>query len=108
MEIETILSSRATELNQVKTWLKEEFSKYRKGFYGNWDTIQEAWEDNRFYVLLCKGEAIGFLIFRRSGPIANIMAFDIRPSMRSKGFGKKHSLLKLILKSPKSVELKEE
>ncbi|MEQ5790656.1 GNAT family N-acetyltransferase [Muricauda sp. NFXS6] len=89
METHTKISSSPNELTQIKSWLRKEKHETGNGFYGNWDIIKEAWEDKRCLILLNKKSVVGFLVYRKIGPIANIMVFDIKPVLRKKGLGRK-------------------
>ncbi|RDY60213.1 GNAT family N-acetyltransferase [Flagellimonas nanhaiensis] len=89
MQTKTRISSTPSELTQIKSWLKKESDETGVGFYGNWNTIQEAWEKKRCFILLHKKSVVGFLVYRTTGPVANIMVFDVKPGLRKEGFGRK-------------------
>lgn len=73
----------------VKNWLFDEWNKTNSGFYCNWDTISDEFEDNNVSVITKNDKAIGFVVHRIHDLIAVIDIVEIKPSERKQGVAKK-------------------
>jgi predicted GNAT family acetyltransferase len=74
--------------SQIREWLIEENENSGEGFLCNWSVISKAFNENRVITFTEKDFPIGFLVYRKSELILNIVIAEIKPSHRRKGIGK--------------------
>ena len=74
------------ELTEIKRWLKKE-STIDKGFYHNWDIIENANLKNEIFIIKKESEVVGFLVWTDKEICAEIDIFEIKPEHRRKGIG---------------------
>jgi GNAT superfamily N-acetyltransferase len=96
-------------LIQIKSWLYEEHTKNINGFYGNYCTIKEGFDNKKLLVVIHKELAIGYCVFRINGKTAELSIANIKSEYKRKGVGRKLSIYlesKLIKKGVKAIDLK--
>ena len=78
-----------TELSEIKNWLHIELkeSPNDKGFYHNWNIIEQAYLDNKMFIIKNETSVIGFLVWTKKEICAEIDIFEIIPSYRKQGIG---------------------
>ncbi len=79
----------AIQLNEIKEWLEYEDKQSNKGFFCQWNTIENALKKGNGILLTNEEDkaAIGFLTFYISDKIVDIGIAEIKPSERAKGVG---------------------
>ena len=80
-------SPTVLQLVEIEEWLKEE-SKKGKGFYCNWDLIQQAHSRNQMAIVEVETNAIGFVIWYETERSGSIEIIEVKSSHRKKGYGK--------------------
>lgn len=75
------------DLNQVESWLKEEFSKNSEGFYNNFKSFRKNHGEN--IVTVKNGNHVmGFLTYTADRFLCEINIFSIKPGFRGQGIGR--------------------
>lgn len=87
--LKTNLNPNEKHLNNIESWLTEEYNKTNSGFYPNWDMIPEAIAKKRLSVITKNDYAIGFVVYRIYDLTAVIDIAEIKPIERKKGYAKK-------------------
>ena len=77
-----------TQLDEIQSWLKEEYDKTHQGFYCNWSIIVEAFDKERLITFQSSNKAVGFVVWRAGRVYIEIDIMEIAPHFRHKGFGK--------------------
>ena len=62
-----------TELSEIKNWLHIELkeSPNDKGFYHNWNIIEQAYLDNEMFIIKNETSVIGFLVWTKGNLCRN-------------------------------------
>lgn len=76
------------ELNKLEDWLQKEYQLQRKGFYGNWSIIENAFEDDQLVLLNKLEDVIGFVVWGKYDIFSVIDIMEIRSDFRGNGLGK--------------------
>ena len=84
----TIQNPDKNHLSRIKTWLKAEDEKTGQGFYGNWDVIEKAYQNDKMLVLVRDSKPLAFLIYRIEELTASIDIMEVQPKYREHGFGR--------------------
>lgn len=72
------------DLSVLETWLREEWKKYGKGFYCNWNVIVDAHNKDELFILSVSEDIPALLANHRHQP--NIL--EVRKNARRKGYGR--------------------
>jgi len=85
---EVTINPSENHLNNIEEWLIEEYNRFNKGFYCNWNIITNAFTEKRLSVITENDIAIGFVVYRISDLTAEIDIAEIKPAERKKGIAK--------------------
>ena len=79
------------QLNELETWLKQEFDTSKEGFYCNWNTIQKSFKRNQLITCSINDEIVGFISWSTNSKrqYVDIDIFEIHPKFRQLGYGKR-------------------
>lgn len=97
-----------SHLNLIKEWLKEEYQRFKRGFYCNWSSIESSYNEKCLAVIYFDDEPIGFNAFFEWNLTATFNVVEIKQSWRDRGIGKilvDHCLDHLKSKGFSSVDL---
>jgi GNAT superfamily N-acetyltransferase len=87
-QVTTIDNPNQDQLTSIKSWLREEYEEKEAGFYGNWEAIEKAFENNRMVILAKDSEPVAFLTYRFEELTARIEIMEVHPNYRKKGYGR--------------------
>ena len=95
-------------LSQIYTWLYDEYIKNINGFYGDYDTIKDAFSRKNLICIIENNSVIGFLVYKTFEKTANLTIANIKYEYKKKGYGSKllnHLENKLIKKKVVAIDL---
>lgn len=88
MSVEICFSPNKIHLSEIESWLIDEVNKNNEGFYCNWSTIVRSFNDNKICTIIVDGVVAGFITYRIGDFVADIDIAEIKPNMRSLGYGR--------------------
>jgi ribosomal protein S18 acetylase RimI-like enzyme len=103
-----IPNPKPEHLSQINTWLYDEYMKNINGFYGNYDTIKDAFLRKNLICIIEKNNVIGFLVYKIFERTAELTIANIKHEYKKKGYGSKllnHLENKLIKKKVIAIDL---
>lgn len=77
------------EIFEIKQWLLEENKNTRKGFYCNWNTINQGFLEGRVATISLDAKNVGFVLWSEWECTARIEIMEVHPQHRKKGIGKR-------------------
>ncbi len=89
MKLTIVFEPAQNHLNEIEVWLKEEREKTNDGFYCNWKVIKQAFTKGQMYCAVVNKEALGFLVWWKSGSDGGIDILEVHPKLRGKGVGRR-------------------
>ena len=76
-------------LSQVYIWLYDEYMKNINGFYGNYDTIKDAFSRKNLICIIENNNVIGFIVYKIFEKTAELTIANIKYEYKKKGYGSK-------------------
>lgn len=81
-------SPTSADLGQIEIWLKAEFDSTTEGFYCNWETVQQAFQNDGLITYSSGDSIIGFICWSDYDTIyVDLDIMEIHPNFRGEGHG---------------------
>lgn len=88
-ELDISFNTTAKHLKNIKSWLIAEEKTGNKGFFCNWNVIEQSFNNKKIGVILEENKVIGFITWFDRDRITTIEIAEIRPGFRRMGYGRK-------------------
>jgi len=86
---EVSISPTIRDIQEIKGWLSKEWEDGEKGFYCEWEIIQDLYSKDQLIVVRFEGETVGFFVWSLADDkVVRIDIAEVKPGMRRKGIGR--------------------